>query len=354
MAGRVIRRRALGAAAGVAGAMGLLGGAAGRVAADSAGALPDSVVLSGFRHQWQTWNNCGPATISMATSYFGRPETQAQAAAFLKPNPDDKNVTPDELVAYVRSLGLRGDNLCTGNMERLKRLLAIEVPSVISMWYEPQPNDGMGHYRLVTGYDDEAGVFLFHDSYVAPGVNVRIPYDAFDEDWRVYSRAYLPVYAAEQAEAVAGIVEGDMDEGRLRQRGVAVAEREAAARPESAYSWFNLGTALTRVGWMGEAAQAFDRARRIGLPWRLLWYQHAPFEAYLAEGRFGDLLALSEGNVRLAPELEESQYYRGRALEGLGRNGEARAAYQLALRVNPGYAPALHALGALDAGRAAG
>jgi tetratricopeptide (TPR) repeat protein len=319
------------------------------VAADSVGALPDSVVLSGFRHTWQTWNNCGPATISMATSYFGRPEGQAQAAAFLKPNPDDKNVTPDELVAYVRSLGLRGENLYAGDMERLKRLLAIDVPSVISMWYVPHPNDGMGHYRLVTGYDDAAGVFLFHDSYVSPGVNVRIPYGAFDEDWRVYSRAYLPVYAPEQAEAVAAIVEGDLSPERLRQRGVAAAEQEAAARPESAYSWFNLGTALTRVGRTGEAALAFDRARAIGLPWRLLWYQHAPFEAYLAEGRFGDLLALAEGNVRLAPELEESQYYMGRALAGLGRAGEARAAYQLALRVNPGYAPALYALGMLSA-----
>src|SRR5688572_18212336 len=31
---------------------------------------PPAVILQGFRHQWQTWNNCGPATISMAVSYF--------------------------------------------------------------------------------------------------------------------------------------------------------------------------------------------------------------------------------------------------------------------------------------------
>lgn len=306
-------------------------------------------MLEGFRHVWQTWNNCGPATISMATSYFGRPETQAQAASFLKPNPDDKNVTPDELVAFVRSVGLRGENLYAGDMERLKRLVAIGVPVVISMWYVPHPNDGMGHYRLLTGYDDAAGVFLFYDSYVSPGVNVRIPYAAFDEDWRVYSRAYLPVYAPEQAEAVAAILEGDLDQGRLRERGVSAAEQEAAARPESAYSWFNLGTALTRTGRTREATLAFDRARTIGLPWRLLWYQHAPFEAYLAEGRFGDVLALADANVRLAPELEESQYFRGMALEGLGRAAEARAAFQTALRVNPTYTPALYALGVMAA-----
>ena len=48
-------------------------------------ALSD-IQLQGFSHQWQTWNNCGPATITTNLSYFGRPETQADAALLLKPN----------------------------------------------------------------------------------------------------------------------------------------------------------------------------------------------------------------------------------------------------------------------------
>lgn len=58
-------------------------------------------------------------------------------------------------------------------------------------------------------------------------------------------------------------------------------------------------------------------------------------------------LALAEANLQQAAELEESQYYRGQALEGQGRSAEARVAYEAALRVNPKYAPALHALGTL-------
>src|SRR5439155_24999741 len=72
-------------------------------------APPASFKLDGFRHQWQTWNNCGPATITMALSHFGRLENQAQAATFLKPNQDDKNVSPDELVAYVHTVGMQAD-----------------------------------------------------------------------------------------------------------------------------------------------------------------------------------------------------------------------------------------------------
>ncbi|MEZ4712257.1 MAG: hypothetical protein R3A44_34025 [Caldilineaceae bacterium] len=49
----------------------------------SATALPlhqtaaPAVELTGFNHQWQTWNNCGPATLAMNLSYFGSPLNQA-------------------------------------------------------------------------------------------------------------------------------------------------------------------------------------------------------------------------------------------------------------------------------------
>ena len=309
--------------------------------------LPPTFQLSGFRHQWQTWNNCGPATITMATSYFGRPETQAQAAPVLKPNPNDKNVGVDELAAYARSLGLRADNLYLGDMPRLKRLVANGIPVVISMWYTPHPNDGLGHYRLLTGYDDAAQQLIFHDSFQSPGVNVRLGYAAFDADWRVYQRAYMPVYSADKADAVAAIVGADMDEIQLRQRALGVAQEELAGRQNDAFAWFNLGTALTRLGRTGEAVQAFDRARALLLPWRLLWYQFAPFEAYLAESRFNDVLALTGANLQQANDLEESLYFRGKALEGQGQKVQARAAYQAALQSNPKFAPAAHALSLL-------
>ena len=38
------------------------------------------------------------------------------------------------------------------------------------------------------------------------------------------------------------------------------------------------------------AASAFDEARRIGLPYRMLWYQFGPFEAYLRVGRYQDVI----------------------------------------------------------------
>ena len=66
------------------------------------GPVLPATLLGGIRHYWQTWNNCGPATFTMNLSYYGLPVTQAEAAKVLKPNKDDKNVSPDQMAAYAR------------------------------------------------------------------------------------------------------------------------------------------------------------------------------------------------------------------------------------------------------------
>ena len=73
----------------------------------------------------------------------------------------------------------------------------------------------------------------------------------------------------------------------------------------------------------------------------MLWYQFDMFETYLSAGRYQDVLDLASANLRQAGDLEESQYYRGRALQAMGRGDEAIKAYRDALKFNKFYmAPA--------------
>ena len=284
----------------------------------------------------------------MATSHFGRTEMQAQAAPFLKPNANDKNVGPDELVAYVRSVGLRADVRVAGDLPKLKQLLANDVPVVVEMWFTPHPNDGMGHYRLLVGYDDAAGRFLAYDSYDPPGLNVPLPYKTLDADWRGFNRTYIPVYPAEKAPLVDAILGTDRDDQAMLAHALQVAQEEVAAQPRDAFGWFNAGSTLTAMGRTAEAVAAYDRARALNLPWRMLWYQFGPFEAYLNAGRLNDVLTLTAANLQQANDLEESHYYRGRALQAEGQTPAAKAEYQAALRTNPKYTPAYYALSTLS------
>lgn len=52
--------------------------------------IPESILLTGIQHEYQTWNNCGPATLAMALSYWKWEGNQRIIADFTKPNPRDK------------------------------------------------------------------------------------------------------------------------------------------------------------------------------------------------------------------------------------------------------------------------
>src|SRR5215207_7266416 len=65
--------------------------------------LPSSYSLSGIEFEYQGWNNCGPATITNALTYFGYGDDQTRAANWLKPNREDKNVSPWQMVQFVNS-----------------------------------------------------------------------------------------------------------------------------------------------------------------------------------------------------------------------------------------------------------
>lgn len=302
--------------------------------------VASQVSLRGLSHQWQTWNNCGPATVTMNMSYFDRPETQDEAAKFLKPNKNDKNVSPHELAAYARTTGLEAIVRQGGTVNQLKLFLSNGLPVLVETWLLHN-GDSLGHYRLITGYDDEAGQFTTFDSLNGPGHTVS--YSQFEKDWRVFNRLYVIIYPPEQTDVVRSIIGPDMDITSLYKRLVREAQAEIEGNSQDAIAYFNLGEALTRLEQYDAAVTAFDQARRLGLHWRRLWYQFTPFEAYFAVGRYQDVLDLTEATLEGTGGLEEAYYYQGMALHATGQVG-APAAFEAAIAYNNNFEAARTAL----------
>jgi tetratricopeptide (TPR) repeat protein len=292
----------------------------------------------------------------MALGYFDLQQTQATAATFLKPDPEDKNVSPSEMATYVRSLGIKVTLRVGGDLTRLKRLLAAGFPIVVETWFIPEPGDQMGHYRLLTGYNDEGSYFVAHDSYNGP--NIHLDYAAFDELWRVFNRVYLVPYYPHQAERLASILKTDQDDRAMYQHALETAWAEAQnpdancvayedCADATAFAWFNVGTNLNALGRHQEAAAAYDQARMLGLPWRMLWYQFGPYESYYAVGRYEDVITLATATLNIVANLEESHYWRGMAYLAQEQIDKARADFNAALKYNPNFSPAAQALESL-------
>ena len=305
-------------------------------------ALPEKLELTGFMHQYQTWNNCGPATLTTALSYFGRSERQAEAADFLKPDSDDKNVSPDEMAAYVRRLGYGATVRVGGTLGQVKQLIASGFPVILEKGFEPDPDKGwMGHYLLLTGYDDAQDVFMTQDSYLGP--NRPVSYSEVDQYWRQFNRLYIVPYPPKEAGMLESLI-GPENPLAEYEQALATAQAEAAANPEDAFAWFNTGTNLTALGRYDEAAAAFDQARLAGLPWRMLWYQFSPYEAYYRVGRYEDVVTLARATLGTTDNLEESHYWLGMAQLAQRELDDAQREFELALKFNPNFAPAHEAL----------
>lgn len=311
--------------------------------------IPEAYQIDGFRYEAQGWNNCGPATLTMALTYFGYEANQYPAAQWLKPNSEDKNVSPWQMVDYVNTqisdFSVNAITRSGGNLQILKQLISADFPVIIEAGYNPEPDrlGWMGHYLLLHTYDDSQATFVAHDSYSGP--NLPYSYEHVQEFWQHFNYTYIVLYQQDRLEALQDILGDNFDTEQNHINALEIARLEATNDPQDAFAWFNLGTNFVLLDMFEEASIAYDQARNLGLPWRMLWYQFGPYEAYNAVGRYEDTITLARSvlNDGGGQYVEETFFYAGIAREGLGENRRALDNYNAAITFNPNFFPAREA-----------
>ena len=314
--------------------------------------IPKSISLTGIRHEYQTWNNCGPATLAMALSYWKWDGNQRIIADFTKPNPRDKNVAPYELADYVEAkTQLQVALRVGGEIPLLKRFLAAGFPVIIEKGFEGRDFKGwMGHYVLVIGYSDPDEQFTFQDSYYGP--DQVMGYEDFESYWRAFNFTYLVVYPTERQEEVVTILGPQADEESNFRFAAQKASDEIYTLNgrDQFFAWFNRGDNLVSLQDFTGAASAYDEGFALypdipekERPWRIMWYQSGPYWAYYYSGRYQDVIELASSTLDAMsePVLEESYYWRALSREALDDSKEAIKDLRSALKYHPGFEPAL-------------
>ncbi|TES91788.1 MAG: tetratricopeptide repeat protein [Anaerolineales bacterium] len=315
--------------------------------------LPPSVYLQPPDLIIQEQNNCGPASLAMYLSFYGWDlsfydwiedqglEKQAFIASIIRPVTGDRNVNVEELDLFTReNVGwLNTQYRVGGDIELLKTFIANGIPVMIeegdALAQQYWPGDDMwaGHFLLITGYDDAAQSFYAQDSFRQQ--DRQVTYADTDSRWRYFNRVYILIYHPNQEETVKQILGSHWDLDYNRQHALDIAQAETDADPRDALAWFNLGTNLVYFERYDEAARAYDEAREIGLPQRMLRYQFGPFHAYFHSLRTEDLLALIEYALTITPNSEEAWLWRGWVLWRLGDNAGAIKAFRRSYKENP-------------------
>jgi tetratricopeptide (TPR) repeat protein len=312
--------------------------------------IPARVILSSPAYEKQDINNCGPATLAMYLRYYGWEGDQFTISDLIKPIPQDRNVNVEELDHYVRNYTgwLQTVYRVGGDIDLLKELVAAGIPVMIeesfkfdeSYW--PNDDKWAGHYFLVNGYDDQLDAFMGQDSYYGP--DRWVDYDLLEKQWQSFNYVYIIIYLPGQEETVKSILGEQWDRDANRQYALEKSRQETVETPENVYAWFNLGTNLVYFSEYREATLAFDRAREIGWPQRMLRYQFSPFMAYFHSLRNEDLMVLVDYALDRTPNSEEALLWKGWGMYRAGNNAEAIELFLQALEAHPGYEDANYAI----------
>ena len=318
--------------------------------------VPAAFELDGMGLEYQSMNNCGPANLSMDLTYWGWPTTQDVTKAGLRTHKEDRNVMLSEMRDFV----IEKTNLSAlfrygGTLDTVKRLVSNGFPILLERGHT-DPDDGwMGHYSIVTAYDDAKQTVRIPDTLL--GV-MTLGYDELMLDWAHFDGIYLVVYPPERETEVLALLGPDADPAKNLQNTLdqVTARIQQVSGRELFFAWYSRGSILVEMKNYVEAAQAYDQAFAVYAqlpagerPWRITWYQVGAYPAYYYTGRYQDCLSLVMQTLsnKRSPELPESWYWAGRASAALKMTDDAISNYRKALEYHPGWALPLEGLAEL-------
>lgn len=300
--------------------------------------IPSSYSIEGGEYfsQHNRWNYCGPANLAMLLSYWGWEGTHDDVARSVRTYNKDKNIMPYELEDFTEEETDLGMIVRVGgDLATLKRLIAAGFPVMVEKG--PTFRDinynitWMGHYQVLSGYDDTEGYFIAQDSYIEP--DYQQPYAEFQDEWRSFNYLYMVAYPLNKENDVLNLLGNNIDETQNYQNALQKAQDEIyqLSGVDRFFAMFNYGTNLVKLRDYSGAAEAYDQAflmydtlpDDINIPYRILWYQTGPFLAYYYTGRYTDVIEKATKNsIEMVrdeePALEESYYWRGMAEIAIG------------------------------------
>lgn len=281
---------------------------------------PSAKVLNNNYHIYQSFNNCGPAALSMALSYYGINVSQEVLGQDLRPyqvpggNNDDKSVTLEELASKSKEYNLIPYHRPNGNIDQIKLFITYDMPVIARTWLKT--DDDIGHYRVIKGYEGET---IIQDDSLQ-GKNLRYSTEQFQAIWKKFNFEYLVLVPDNKKEIAEQILGEDADLKIAWQNAVKLSQNTLAKNPDDIYARFNLSVAFYNAGQYKRSVEEFEQVES-RLPFRTLWYQIEPIQAYFELGNYDRVWEITDeilNNQNRA--FSELYLIRGKSYQKLGND----------------------------------
>lgn len=311
---------------------------------------PAKKILPNLSFVAQSYNNCGPASLSMTLRYYNINESQEALAAALRPynNPegidDDKSVTLEEMSQKAKEYDLIPYHRPNGTLKQMKQFLTSDIPVITKEWLNE--HEDIGHYRVLRGYDDTTQEIIQDDSYEGP--DLRYSYARFDATWNKFNYEYLVLVPKEKKHIAEMILGEDIDETAAWEHAAESERAKLAEHPDDLWARFNLSVTYYNQGQYKESVAEFEQIEQ-QLPARSLWYQIEPIQAYFRLGNDEKVFALTDSILtNKNPAFSELYIIRGELYKKRGDLAAAKAEFEKAVYYNNNLQAAKDALASLQ------
>lgn len=134
---------------------------------------PSGYILQGMPLVKQSYNACGPASITQVLGYFGLKVDMNQVSQLTRP--DEKSyMSGQAIVDFAPLVGMQARLYAGGSLNTVRAAMKNGLPIIALQSHIPQTGTVIPHWRVIVGYDDAKGAVYLMDpllGYVAMGYN---------------------------------------------------------------------------------------------------------------------------------------------------------------------------------------
>ncbi|MEF2278591.1 C39 family peptidase [Deinococcus sp. YIM 134068] len=158
---------------------------------------PAGYVLSGMPLVHQTYNACGPASLTQVLGYFGVNVALADVSRLTRPT-ERSYMTAQAIVDFAPLAGMEARLFRGGSLDTVRSAIRARLP-LIALQSHVTPTQVIPHWRVVTGYDDARQEVYLMDPLLG---YVRMSYADFTRVWADHRGQFAVMYPPTWKETV--------------------------------------------------------------------------------------------------------------------------------------------------------
>lgn len=151
---------------------------------------PPGYVLQGMPLVRQSYNACGPASISQVLAYFGLQMSMAEVSRFTRAS-DRSYMTAQAIVTFAPRVGMEARLYTGGSLDTVRAAIRKGLPLIALQSHITDAGKVIPHWRVVVGYDDARRETYLMDPLLG---YVKMGYGDFIRVWADHRGQFAVLY----------------------------------------------------------------------------------------------------------------------------------------------------------------